>query len=305
MFAFLPRSCAVQGRRQAWGGRGLAFEALEPRNLLSTYYVDPAGLGGPPQDANPGTIGSPMATLNAAVKRAQAGDTIILRAATYNIADINRSRSDARRCPGTPLTIEAAPGEHPILDLAEWYHWQQDPNGYWYVDLPANSVAVHGSNATVEIRNGWAASTIVGDSVDGGPPAAFTQPDSVYYQNGQLAFDLTWYDQANHRLWFRSNEIQPITNPDCAMRHHLVQESVRQPRRILAGFRWVTDLKTDISASTSIQRRPRRGRELPGDQHVKPGNPGMRLVQRDQQQLRRRHSRPVVDDEDRLRLAQP
>ena len=66
---------------------------------------------------------------------------------------------------------------------------------------------------TVEIRNGWAA-TILGDSVNGGPPAAFTQPDGAYYQNGQLAFDLTWYDTANHRLWFRSNQIQPITNPD-------------------------------------------------------------------------------------------
>ncbi len=192
----------------------MAFEALEPRNLLSTYYVDPAGLGGPPQDTNTGTIGSPLASLNAAVKRAQAGDTIILRAATYNIADINRSTITHGGAPGAPLTIEAAPGEHPILDLAEWYHWQQAPNGYWYVDLPANSVAVHGNNVTVEIRNGWAASTIEGDSVDGGPPTAFTQPDSVYYQNGQLAFDLTWYDQANHRLWFRSNQVQPITNPD-------------------------------------------------------------------------------------------
>ena len=111
-----------------------------------------------------------------------------------------------------PLTIEAAPGEHPIIDLAEWETWQPEGNGCWYTNLPATSYML--SSPEVEIRNGAAATEIDGDSVNGGPPAAFTQPDSAYYQNGQLAFDLTWYDAANHRLWFRSNEIEPITNPD-------------------------------------------------------------------------------------------
>ena len=114
--------------------------------------------------------------------------------------------------PDAPLTIEAAPGEHPIIDLAEWETWQQAGNGCWYVNLPANSLV--SDRPEVEIRNGEAASEVLGDPVNGGPPATFTQPDSRYYQNGQLAFDLTWYDTANHRLWFRSNEIEPITDPD-------------------------------------------------------------------------------------------
>ena len=114
-----------------------------------------------------------------------------------------------------PLTIEAAPGEHPIIDLSESENWQQDPNGYWYVDPPANSIIQFGGQSPkVEIRNGAAATEILGDPVNGGPPTAFTQPDSTYYQNGQLAFDLTWYNTATHRLWFRSNEIDPITNPN-------------------------------------------------------------------------------------------
>ena len=66
----------------------------------------------------------------------------------------------------------------------------------------------------MEIINGWAATPVSGRPVNGGPPLALTNPDVDYYQNGQLAFDLTWYDAANNRLWFRSNEIEPITDPD-------------------------------------------------------------------------------------------
>jgi autotransporter-associated beta strand protein/parallel beta-helix repeat protein/VCBS repeat-containing protein len=183
------------------------------RNLTPTsYYIDPAGLGGTPSDTNLGTIHSPLATLAAAYRLAKPGDTIVLRGGMYTMANLGYAPTTGG-APGAPLTIEAAPGELPIIDLAEWETtWKQDSNGYWYVNLPANSRVLN--SPEVEIRNGAAATEILGDSVNGGPPAAFTQPDSRLYQNGQLAFDLTWYDTANQRLWFRSNEVQPITNPD-------------------------------------------------------------------------------------------
>jgi autotransporter-associated beta strand protein/parallel beta-helix repeat protein len=204
------------GVLQVWCSKALGSGSVTVtggtlQNLAPTsYYVDPASLGGTPSDTNAGTINSPLATLAAAYRRAKPGDTIIMRGGTYTLA--NLGWYPITGAPGLPLTIEAAPGEQPIIDAAEWETWQQDSNGYWYVNLPANSRVL--DRPTVEIRNGAAATEIDGDPVNGGPPTAFTQPDSRLYQNGQLAFDLTWYDTANHRLWFRSNEVQPINTQD-------------------------------------------------------------------------------------------
>ncbi len=201
----------LAGNDKALGTGSLTLAGGIFQNLAPTsYYVDPAGLGGTPS-SNTGATNSPFATLAAAYRLAKPGDTIVLRGGTYHLANLGYSPHTGGE-PGAPLTIEAAPGEQPIIDLSESETWQQDSNGYWYADLPANSWML--SDPLVQIRNGAAATQILGDPVSGGPPAAFTQPNGTYYQNGQLAFDLTWYDTATHRLWFRSNQIQPITNPD-------------------------------------------------------------------------------------------
>lgn len=185
--------------------RNLADVATTGHHL---YYVDPDGLGGTPSNGNDGSIHSPFATLQEAYNVVQPGDTIVMRGGTYDTADLGYA-PDTGGLPGLPLTIEAAPGEHPIIDLATMEQWRQDANGCWYTDLPT-----YVGEPDVEIINGWAATPVSGDPLNGGPPLALTNPDVSYYQNGQLAFDLTWYDAANHRLWFRSNEIEPITDPD-------------------------------------------------------------------------------------------
>ena len=205
------------GVLQVWNAEALGSGSVTVgggvlRNLATTdhhlYYVDPDGMGGPPSDTNDGSIHSPFATLQEAYNVAQPGDTIIMRGGTYHAADLGYG-FDIGGLPGLPLTIEAAPGEHPIIDLATMEQWQQDANGCWYTDLPNYT-----GEPCVEIINGWAATPVSGAPVNGGPPLALTNPDVDYYQNGQLAFDLTWYDAANNRLWFRSNEIEPITDPD-------------------------------------------------------------------------------------------
>jgi len=207
------------GVLQVWNAKALGSSSITATDGVlhnlgpQFYYVDPAGLGGTPNDANDGSIDHPLATLTRACQLAGPGDTIILRGATYNVKQEGGIGNSFRGgLPGLPVTIEAAPGEQPVFDEAEREQWQQDPvTGYWYADLsPSSWYSFH---PHVEIINGWAATDISGASVNGMPPAAFTSPDSAYYQNGQLAFDLTWYDLANHRLWFRSNEIQPITDP--------------------------------------------------------------------------------------------
>ncbi len=206
------------GVLQVWNAEALGSGSVTVgggvlRNLATTgyhlYYVDPDGLGGTPSDGNDGSIHSPFATLQEAYSVAQPGDTIVMRGGTYHTADLGGCIFDTGGSPGLPLTIEAAPGEHPIIDLAAMEQWQQDANGCWYTDLPTDAPLAY-----VEIINGWAATPVSGDPVNGGPPLALTNPDVDYYQNGQLAFDLTWYDATNHRLWFRSNEIEPITDPN-------------------------------------------------------------------------------------------
>src|SRR5258706_2067191 len=53
-------------------------ESLEPRQLLSNYFVAVNG-----SNANPGTLAQPFATIQQAANVAQAGDTVYIRGGTY------------------------------------------------------------------------------------------------------------------------------------------------------------------------------------------------------------------------------
>jgi hypothetical protein len=68
-------------------GTGSAmFEELESRQLLSAWFVDPAG-----SDAAAGSLQAPLATVRAAIGRASAGDTISLKAgATHGRFNITK-----------------------------------------------------------------------------------------------------------------------------------------------------------------------------------------------------------------------
>ena len=78
-----------------------------------------------------------------------------MRAATYHLVDL--INVDHGGTAGAPLDDPRYPGETPVIDLAEWYQsWQQDPNGYWYVNLPTNSIVRNAdyeyADVTVQIR---------------------------------------------------------------------------------------------------------------------------------------------------------
>ena len=85
------------------------LETLEERTLLSTYFVSPTG-----NNANPGTLLSPFKTIQHALNvAAHAGDTVEVRAGTYfEKLTFPHSGSAA----GGYITLEAYPGEHPILN---------------------------------------------------------------------------------------------------------------------------------------------------------------------------------------------
>ncbi|QDU70518.1 right-handed parallel beta-helix repeat-containing protein [Mucisphaera calidilacus] len=77
----------------------------------TTYYVSPLG-----SDNNPGTLGRPLRTLQAAADRAQPGDTVLARAGTYSAQDSYATLIITTT--GTPeqwIRYANYPGERPLI----------------------------------------------------------------------------------------------------------------------------------------------------------------------------------------------
>lgn len=72
-----------------------------------SYYVAPSG-----NDANEGTIDYPVLTINAALSKANPGDTVFVRNGTYS-EKISFPKSGRT---GKYITLQAYPGENPIID---------------------------------------------------------------------------------------------------------------------------------------------------------------------------------------------
>jgi len=88
---------------------GILVAALSPVSLsATTYYVAPPPTGG---DSNPGTLGSPWATLQHAADVIQPGDTVLLRAGSFAGAHFTTSGTVA-----LPITVKAFPGETVEID---------------------------------------------------------------------------------------------------------------------------------------------------------------------------------------------
>jgi hypothetical protein len=73
----------------------------------SDYYVDPTG-----SDANPGTAESPWRTIQKAAATVMAGDTVHVRAGTYN----EQVKVQHSGMPGARITFIAEPGEKVVID---------------------------------------------------------------------------------------------------------------------------------------------------------------------------------------------
>jgi MYXO-CTERM domain-containing protein len=84
------------------------------RASAAEYYVSPTG-----SDSNPGTQASPFATVQKANNSAAAGDTIWMRAGTYNTTgQITLSKSGTSDTNRTK--IWAYPGEVPVIDFSNY-----------------------------------------------------------------------------------------------------------------------------------------------------------------------------------------
>jgi hypothetical protein len=80
---------------------------FSPLAGATTYYVAPPPAG---NDANPGSLSQPWATLQHAADRVHAGDSVLVRAGDYAGAYFETSGTAAQ-----PIVIEAYPGESPAI----------------------------------------------------------------------------------------------------------------------------------------------------------------------------------------------
>jgi hypothetical protein len=93
-----------------WIGLVLAgLTAWAAPTLAQTYYVCSSG-----NDANPGTLAAPFATLQCAVTHLTPGSTLYVRQGTY-YGPVSIAQSGTSTA---PISITAYPGECPLLDGA-------------------------------------------------------------------------------------------------------------------------------------------------------------------------------------------
>src|SRR6185436_1856937 len=87
-------------RRRVRKLRRLAFEGLERRLPLATFYVSNAG-----GDAQDGSAGAPWQTLQKAANSVHAGDTVIVQPGSYTGFDLRTDGTAA-----SPIIFHAEPG---------------------------------------------------------------------------------------------------------------------------------------------------------------------------------------------------
>ncbi len=105
----------------------------------TTYFVAPTVVA---SDSNPGSVSAPLATLQAACKVAQPGDTIYLSSGTYTLTN-----GQWVMCSGTstaPITISSAPGSLATIDAT---NIPIGTDGIWITGSYVNVVRVDVKNS--------------------------------------------------------------------------------------------------------------------------------------------------------------
>ena len=95
------------------------LSATVPPALGEIYVVAPPPAG---DDANPGTEGSPWATLQHAADTVQSGDTVLVRDGAYTGAHFTTSGTAAQ-----PIMLRAYPGEQPEI-VARSRNFEKPPS---------------------------------------------------------------------------------------------------------------------------------------------------------------------------------
>lgn len=120
----LPSQCFAIGEEAASGNR-------QPATTGETYVVDNRAAAA--SDDNPGTEALPLKTIQAGADRAQAGDTVLVKAGIYR-EEVVPPRGGTS--PQQPITYRAAPGEDVSIRGSEQITiWTNQGGGVWMVEL--------------------------------------------------------------------------------------------------------------------------------------------------------------------------
>ena len=123
-----------------------AVETLEPRRLLSSFFVATSG-----SDTNAGTLAQPFATIQRAASVAQPGDTVFVRGGTYR-ETVTPAHSGAAAAPITfePYNNEAVTlsGADPIADWSSYRGAIYRSTPPWDLGDGNNQIFVDGAMVT-------------------------------------------------------------------------------------------------------------------------------------------------------------
>ncbi len=199
---------------------------------MAVYYISTTG-----DDSAAGTINSPWKTIKHAYDTLTAGDTVFLREGTHHFFDDGAGGYawwEFKKIGGTaglPITFAGYPGETAVVNMLFQLTWTQDTATTWHcdaTDTPPDLIS-DPSDSVAHVLTTYGSYTRV--HVDGSYPAIFansqadfdTPPSQVAGDNGQIPFhdadgnllwDMMWVDTATRTIYFRSNEVEPITDPD-------------------------------------------------------------------------------------------
>ena len=179
-----------------------AFETLESRLLLTSYYVSLSG-----NDASAGTSDAPWKSLQHAADSVQAGDTVYVRAGTY-VRGMNLYGS-VGGTPEAPINFIAEPGvllTHSAIDSG---HHNDDLAGInventgGWINIQGFHVVSDGSMARAGIRVAYSSNTqILNNIVDGAFIGIFTSNSDNLLIQGNTC--LNSYGQ--HGIYMSLNE---------------------------------------------------------------------------------------------------
>jgi Periplasmic copper-binding protein (NosD) len=154
-------------------GLGGALPPALPASGGAVFHVAKGG-----SDSNPGTAGAPWLTIQKALNALTAGQ----RAWVHNGTYAENLQMDRAGSPVAPITVEAAPGEHPIVDAAGSHPLEVGSSGAYFRfrgfvirDAPGNS----GGNVDVYGHHVEISGNEVTNSQDQG---VYTDEDSHHVQ---------------------------------------------------------------------------------------------------------------------------
>jgi Right handed beta helix region/Protein of unknown function (DUF1565) len=177
-------------------GLGSALPAALPPSSGTTFHVASSG-----SDANPGTAAQPWRTIQKALSTLAAGQRALVRAGTY-AEDARLTRAGS---PLAPITVEAFPGDRPVLTTAGGHPLEVARSGAYFrfrgfviEKAPGNSggnVDVYGHHVELsnnEIRLGQDQGVytdeeshhvqILGNSIHHNGQGVFHQSHGIYLQ---------------------------------------------------------------------------------------------------------------------------